>query len=327
MSSGGQGPQGPGDMGSKRPGSKGQGQARAAGQSARNTGKSRASSSGRRDGRTGKRIKQQPPPVSRGPIVAAVVLIVVVLIVAAGIFIHAATDNGSAAPPTPTPVPTAAAQPTSAPAVAIPTAALAAGQPSAAEVAASKTDCAPFLAAGNGKQGAKSWSAAPKQVISAAKHYQVKLYTTDGTITADILPKLAPVTANNFIFLSCNGFYNGLDFHRTIPDFMIQGGDPEGTGTGGPGYQFKDEPVARPYTIGSLAMANSGPNTNGSQFFIIEGSQGVTLQQQYNLFGQVTRGMNVVDKIVNAPAHAGGDGETSAPDSPVVIKTVTVQVS
>jgi cyclophilin family peptidyl-prolyl cis-trans isomerase len=265
--------------------------------------------------------------MNRGPIVAASVLVVAVLIVVLGLVIHSATDSGSAAPPTPTPVPTAAAQPTSAPAVAIPTAALTAEQPSAAEVAQSKTDCAPFLAAGNGKQSAKSWSAAPKQVISATKKYQVKLYTTDGTVTADILPKLAPVTANNFIFLSCNGFYNGLDFHRTIPDFMIQGGDPKGDGTGGPGYQFKDEPVARPYTIGSLAMANSGPNTNGSQFFIIQGSQGVTLQQQYNLFGQVTRGMNVVDKIVNAPAHAGGDGAVSAPNSPVVIKTVTVQVS
>ncbi|MGH2391724.1 MAG: peptidylprolyl isomerase, partial [Chloroflexota bacterium] len=174
---------------------------------------------------------------------------------------------------------------------------------------------------------AKQWGAPPKQVIDASKHYQVKIYTDKGVITADILPKLAPITANNFIFLSCNGFYDDLDFHRTIPDFMIQGGDPKGDGTGGPGYQFQDEKVARPYTVGSLAMANSGPNTNGSQFFIIQGSEGVSLPQQYNLFGQVTRGMNVVDKIVNAPAHAGSDGETSAPDSPVHIKTVTVQVS
>jgi len=325
MSSGGQGPRGPETTGSKGAGAP-RGRRRPAGQGARNPAGGRAGTSGRRDGRTGKRIKQQPPPLKRGPIVAAVVVVLVALIAAVGVLIHAATDNGTGAPPPATPVPTAVSQVTPAPTVVIPKAPLKAELPSASEVAASKTACAPFLTAGSGKQGAKSWSEAPKQVISTAKHYQVKLYTTDGTITADILPKIAPITANNFIFLSCNGFYDGLDFHRTIPNFMIQGGDPKGDGTGGPGYQFQDEKVARPYTVGSLAMANSGANTNGSQFFIIQGSEGETLPQQYNLFGQVTRGMNVVDKIVNAPAHAGSDGETSAPDSPVHIKTVTVQV-
>ncbi len=325
MSSGGQGPRGTESTGSKGAGAA-RGQRRPAGQGPRNSSGGRGGTSGRRDGRTGKRIKQQPPPLKRGPIVAAVVVVLVALIAAVGVLIHAATDNGTAALP-PTPVPTAVSQVTPAPTVVIPQAPLKGELPSAAEVAASKTACAPFLKAGRGKQGAKSWSEAPKQVISTAKHYQVKLYTTDGTITADILPKIAPITANNFIFLSCNGFYDGLDFHRTIPNFMIQGGDPKGDGTGGPGYQFQDEKVARPYTVGSLAMANSGANTNGSQFFIIQGSEGVTLPQQYNLFGQVTRGMNVVDKIVSAPAHAGSDGETSAPNSPVHIKTVTVQVS
>jgi cyclophilin family peptidyl-prolyl cis-trans isomerase len=199
--------------------------------------------------------------------------------------------------------------------------------PGAAEVAASTRDCAPFLSAGNGKVGPKQWSKPPTQVIDAKKHYQVKLYTTAGTITADILPKLAPITANNFIFLSCNGYYSGVIFHRVVPGFVIQGGDPTGTGSGGPGYQFKDEPVARNYTVGSLAMANSGANTNGSQFFVIQGPQGVQLPHSYNLFGQVTKGENVVDAIANAPTHAGSSGEKSSPDKPVVIKTVTVHIS
>jgi cyclophilin family peptidyl-prolyl cis-trans isomerase len=233
-----------------------------------------------------------------------------VLIAILALIAHQVSGGGAAATPTAVPVPTAVGP-----------------SPSTAEAAASAADCAPFLKAGNGKQGAKSWSQPPSQVIQTSKHYQVKLYTTDGIVTADILPTLAPVTANNFLFLACNGFYNGLDFHRTIPGFMIQGGDPQGTGSGGPGYSFKDEKVARPYTVGSLAMANSGPNTNGSQFFIIQGSQGVALQPNYNLFGQVTKGQNVVDTIANAPAHAGGDGATSAPNSPVIIKTITVQVS
>ena len=213
------------------------------------------------------------------------------------------------------------------PAAPIPSAPLVASLPSAAEVSASKGACAPFLAAGQSKQGAKQWGAPPKQVIDASKHYQITMYTEKGTITADILPKIAPITANSFIFLSCNGFYDGVIFHRTIPGFMIQGGDPKGDGTGGPGYSFKDEPVARGYMAGDLAMANAGPNTSGSQFFIIQGPQGVGLPPSYNLFGHVTRGENVVDAIVNGPAHSNGGGETSAPDKPVHIRAVTVQVS
>ncbi|HVA89229.1 MAG TPA: peptidylprolyl isomerase [Chloroflexota bacterium] len=245
---------------------------------------------------------------------------ILVLIAIVGAIVHQ-SSGGSAAVPTVVPAPTALLG------AAIPTAALTAQQPSAADLAASTAACAPFLKAGNSPQGAKSWSQPPNQVIQTSKHYQVKLYTTDGTVTADILPTIAPITANNFIFLACNGFYNGLDFHRTIPGFMIQGGDPKGDGSGGPGYQFTDEKVAHPYTIGSLAMANSGANTNGSQFFIIQGSQGVALPQNYNLFGQVTQGMNVVDAIANAPAHQGGDGAVSAPNTPVIMKAVTVRVS
>lgn len=221
----------------------------------------------------------------------------------------------------PTPAPTATAQPT----VAVPKAVPA---PSSAELAASVSACAPFLKAGNQPQGTHKWGAPPSQVINAAKHYQIKMYTTYGLITADILPKLAPITANNFIFLSCNGFYTNVIFHRVMPDFMIQGGDPTGTGSGGPGYAIPDETVARNYEIGDLAMANAGPNTGGSQFFIIEGSQGVSLPHSYSLFGHVTSGQNVVNTIAEAPTHtASGSLEDSTPNNPVTITRVTVQVS
>jgi cyclophilin family peptidyl-prolyl cis-trans isomerase len=248
-------------------------------------------------------------------ILAGIVVAVVVIIAAVLIVQH---NNGSStATPTPTAVPTLSPAATLQPAAA----------PAAAETAASKTNCAPFLSAANQPAGQGKWGAPPKQVINSAKHYQVKLYTDSGVITADILPKLAPITANNFIFLACNGFYDTVIFHRTIPGFMIQGGDPTGTGTGGPGYSFQDEKVARAYQIGDLAMANSGPNTNGSQFFIIQGSQGTSLPAQYNLFGHVTAGQKVVDAIANAPAHASSSGEASAPNTPVHIRTITLQVS
>ena len=266
-----------------------------------------------------------------GIAVAGVALLVAIVAIVAVV-----NNNGSSgAAATATLQPTAAGTPPVAistvppppPASSIPSAPLVASLPAAAEVAASKAACAPFLAAGQSKQGAKQWGAPPKQVIDPSKHYQVTMYTEKGTITADILPKIAPITANSFIFLSCNGFYDGLIFHRTIPGFMIQGGDPKGDGTGGPGYQFKDEPVARGYAAGDLAMANAGANTSGSQFFVIQGPQGVALPPSYNLFGHVTRGENVVDAIVNGPAHSNGGGETSAPDKPVHIRTITVQVS
>ena len=251
-----------------------------------------------------------------------------VLVIAAIVIVVLAVRNGSGGSASPAATSTAGASGTPAASGApIPTAALVASAPTAAEVAAGKTACAPFRAAARQPNGKGQWGSAPKQVIDPAKHYQVKLYTDKGTITADILPKLAPITANNFIFLSCEGYYNGTIFHRTIPDFMIQGGDPTGTGTGGPGYSFNDEKVARPYQVGDLAMANAGANTNGSQFFIIQGSQGTGLPQSYNLFGHVTKGQNVVDAIATAPAHAGSSGANSTPNAAVHIRTITVQVS
>ena len=121
-------------------------------------------------------------------------------------------------------------------------------------------------------------------------------------------PELAPKTVNSFVFLARNGYYDGLNFHRIIPGFVLQGGCPEGSGRGGPGYQFEDElPAPGRYEIGSLAMANAGPNTNGSQFFIISGQDGVRLPPQYSLFGQVISGLDVVAAIEATGSRSGID--------------------
>ena len=156
-----------------------------------------------------------------------------------------------------------------------------------------------------GNAGKKSFSAAPPMTINAAHHFLVTIKTAKGDIVLCLDPKLAPNTVNNFVFLARNQFYDGLRFHRVEPNFVIQGGDPKGDGTGGPGYKFNDEPVASEYTAGAVAMANSGPNTNGSQFFICTVDDTKKLQKLYNLFGYVQRGMDVVLKI------AAGDVMTS----------------
>jgi len=119
--------------------------------------------------------------------------------------------------------------------------------------------------------------------------------TKKGTISFELFPAEAPLTVSNFVFLAEDDFYNNLTFHRVEPGFVIQGGDPSGNGTGGPGYKFKDEPVEREYKRGIVAMANSGPNTNGSQFFIM--LEDTPLPPLYTIFGQVTDGMDVVDQI------------------------------
>jgi cyclophilin family peptidyl-prolyl cis-trans isomerase len=125
--------------------------------------------------------------------------------------------------------------------------------------------------------------------------YQVTIATERGTIVMDLDPRLAPTTVNNFVHLAREGYYTGLTFHRVEPGFVIQGGCPEGTGRGGPGYRFADEPVLGEYTKGAVAMANAGPNTNGSQFFICLSDLGGRLPKQYNLFGHVVDGIDTVD--------------------------------
>jgi peptidyl-prolyl cis-trans isomerase B (cyclophilin B) len=127
--------------------------------------------------------------------------------------------------------------------------------------------------------------------------YEVTFATTRGDIVADLDPQLAPQTVNEFVCKARDGFYDGLTFHRVVPEFVIQGGDPKGTGSGGPGYQFPDEPVKGEYTLGALAMANAGPNTNGSQFFICIDDCRRKLDKLYNLFGHVTSGIETAQQI------------------------------
>ena len=137
----------------------------------------------------------------------------------------------------------------------------------------------------------------PEQVIDTARRYQATIKTDDGDIVIDLDPGRAPATVNNFVFLAREGFYDGLTFHRVVDDFVVQGGCPEGSGRGGPGYRFDDEPVVGEYDAGAVAMANSGPNTNGSQFFICTVDDRRKLAKSYNLFGRVVSGMEVVTGI------------------------------
>ncbi|GAC1341821.1 MAG: peptidylprolyl isomerase [Candidatus Dormibacteria bacterium] len=135
------------------------------------------------------------------------------------------------------------------------------------------------------------------QVIEPGKNYQATISTDKGEIVVSLEQARAPKSVNNFVFLAREGFYDGLTFHRVVPDFVVQGGCPEGSGRGNPGYRFEDEPVQGEYNPGAVAMANSGPNTNGSQFFICTVDGRNKLTKSYNLFGQVTKGMEVVEQI------------------------------
>ncbi|HEX7134809.1 MAG TPA: peptidylprolyl isomerase [Iamia sp.] len=137
----------------------------------------------------------------------------------------------------------------------------------------------------------------PDMQIDTNTRYQVVFSTDKGDITAVLDPALAPQTVNNFVVNARNGFYDGLTFHRVVPGFVIQGGDPEGTGRGGPGYKFADEPVRAEYILGALAMANAGPDTNGSQFFICIEDCTRKLDKLYNLFGFVTGGIEIAQSI------------------------------
>ena len=166
------------------------------------------------------------------------------------------------------------------------------------------------------------WDAPPAMSIDATKQYHATLSTTYGDITVELYPSEAPVTVNNFVFLARQGFYNGVRFHRILRSFMVQSGDPTGTGRGGPGYRFADEPVTRDYLRGTLAMANAGPNTNGSQFFIMH--QDGRLLSAYTIFGMVTEGLDVLDAIANSPVGIGPGGERSLPVEEIVIQSVDI---
>lgn len=165
------------------------------------------------------------------------------------------------------------------------------------------------------------YSAQPEMTIDLAKTYAATLHTNHGDIKIEFDQKGSPLSVNNFVFLARDGFYDGVIFHRVIPGFMVQGGDPTGTGTGGPGYKFRDE-LEGPgsYSRGTVAMANSGRNTNGSQFFICHADAG--LPHSYNIFGRVTSGMDAVDAIAATPT-----GAQDKPHEDCIINSVTISES
>jgi len=171
-----------------------------------------------------------------------------------------------------------------------------------------------------------SWSSPPAMEIDKAKKYTATLDTSLGSFKIQLFASESPLTVNNFVFLSRQGFYNNVIFHRIIKEFMIQTGDPKGTGTGSPGYRFADElPPKHQYAPGIVAMANAGPNTNGSQFFICTGEQSRNLNgmPNYTQFGQVSEGMEIVLKIASVPVIMQ-NGELSRPKDPPVIKSIII---
>jgi len=170
----------------------------------------------------------------------------------------------------------------------------------------------------------KQWSAPPAMAIDVNKTYTALIKTNFGDINVEFYPKDAPQTVNNFVCLAREGYYDNTPVHRIINGFVIQGGDPTGTGTGGPGYKFNDEPISKDYVKGTLAMANAGPNTNGSQFFIVLADLRNRLPKNYTIFGQVTGSFDAVDKIAAVPVTGR---EPSQPTVPVTIESVTITES
>lgn len=162
----------------------------------------------------------------------------------------------------------------------------------------------------------------PTMQLDKSKRYKAVLDTSVGKITIALNSLETPVTVNNFVYLAKKGFYNGTIFHRVINNFMIQGGDPNGDGTGGPGYTFDDEPFDGLYTTGTIAMANAGPNTNGSQFFIMH--KDYPLPKNYVIFGKVIEGIEIVNNIATAPVEENSMGEKSKPITPIKIEVVNI---
>ncbi len=171
----------------------------------------------------------------------------------------------------------------------------------------------------------KQYSQPPAMAIDPARTYTATLDTNKGAIEVEFFPADAPKTVNNFVCLARDGYYDNTPFHRIVQGFVIQGGDPTGTGSGSPGYRFEDEPIARDYERGTLAMANAGPNTNGSQFFIVLEDLRGQLPKNYTIFGRVTAGQEVVDQIAAVPTRRGPSGEQSQPTEAVTLERVTVR--
>lgn len=168
----------------------------------------------------------------------------------------------------------------------------------------------------------KSENPSPSMIIDKNKKYQARASTTEGDFLIEFFTDKTPLTVNNFIYLAKKGFYNKTVFHRVIKDFMIQGGDPKGDGTGGPGYRFDDEKFEGEYLRGTIAMANAGPNTNGSQFFILH--KDYPLPKQYIIFGKVIEGIETIDKIAEGEVVLSESGEPSRPVKPVSIQSIEI---
>jgi cyclophilin family peptidyl-prolyl cis-trans isomerase len=181
----------------------------------------------------------------------------------------------------------------------------------------------PCPAADGSSERRTKFDGPPPMCIDPAKTYTAEMVTSMGSLTIALDPITAPNTVNNFVVLARYHYYDGIIFHRIIRNFMCQGGDPEGRGTGGPGYKFADElPKPGRYEIGSVAMANAGPNTNGSQFFIVSGSDGVGLPPKYSLFGKVVKGLDVLEAMQSVPTD-----RNDRPKDEVVIQSVTITES
>jgi cyclophilin family peptidyl-prolyl cis-trans isomerase len=188
-----------------------------------------------------------------------------------------------------------------------------------AESAAPGSPAAPGSSAGASPAAEGSCPAAPPEPLPAGETRDVTIETDQGDIVIEVEADLGPLAAGNFVALAECGYYDGIIFHRILPGFVIQGGDPTGTGSGGPGYEFPNDPVSVPYERGVVAMANAGRDTNGSQFFIVLGDAG--LPPDYSVFGRVTSGMEIADEIAAGPSTGGQAGQAL---EPVTMNRVTV---
>ena len=181
----------------------------------------------------------------------------------------------------------------------------------------------PFPAADGSSPQTRQFSSEPEMGIDPSKRYTATMDTSLGTVVIALDAAAAPKTVNNFVFLANYHYFDGVIFHRIINGFVCQGGDPEGSGRGGPGYRFEDElPKQGQYEIGSVAMANAGPNTNGSQFFLISGPSGAQLPPLYSLFGKIVKGLDVLDAMQRVATD-----RSDRPHEDVVINSVTIDVA
>jgi cyclophilin family peptidyl-prolyl cis-trans isomerase len=181
----------------------------------------------------------------------------------------------------------------------------------------------PFPPLDGSAEKQQKFASPPEMGIDPEKRYTATMSTSMGDMVIALDAARAPKTVNNFVFLALHHYFDGIIFHRVINGFVCQGGDPTGTGTGSPGYRFEDElPKPGQYEIGSVAMANAGPDTNGSQFFLISGPSGASLPPQYSLFGKIVKGLDVLDAMQRVPT-----GRNDRPHDDVVINSVTISVA